>query len=240
MTMVRSRRMTSLRRRIEIEYPLTFAAIHPLPVRHYFRIAAAAFSLACASKQVETTPLAQLRPLERLAGQETLVLPVQYLSTTDSLGWMKNIPNRAAFLDDLDGKIESELTRRGLGSAWTFGREVERASKLNSIIMTDARSLSAEWLRGRPPQDLAVRDPLASQGRGLVGLNGSRYALLPVEVRLSSQRGTGVATLRVVFIDARLAQIKGLWEIQSDPMARFSPELTASVARHFADLVVAP
>jgi hypothetical protein len=61
-----------------------------------------------------------------------------------------------------------------------------------------------------------------------------------VELRLSSKGGTGVATLRVVFIDSRMAQIKGVWEVQSDPMTTFSPELTASVARHFADLVVAP
>jgi hypothetical protein len=210
-------------------------------VRNYLLTAAAMGAMACASQPPDTsTPPAQLRPLERLAGQEMLVLPVQYLSSTDSLGWMRNIPNRAVFLDELDAKIEQELTARGLGSAWTFGREVERASKLNSILMTDARSLSAEWLRGRPPQDLAVRDPLASQVRGLVGLKGSRYALLPVELRLSSKGGTGVATLRVVFIDSRMAQIKGLWEIQSDPMTAFSPELTASVARHFADLVVAP
>ena len=210
-------------------------------MRHYLFLAAAAISLACASKPPETdTPPAQLRPLERLAGQEMLVLPVQYLSSTDSLGWMKNIPNRAGFLDDLDGKIEQALTARGLGSKWTFGREVERASKLNSIVMTDARALSAEWLRGRPPQDPAMRDPLASQVRGLVGLKGSRYALLPVELRLSSKGGTGVATLRVVLIDSRMAQMKGLWEISSDPMTTFSPELTASLARHFADLVVAP
>jgi len=210
-------------------------------LRHYLLLAGAAFSLACASKPPETTPpAAQLRPLERLAGQEMLVLPVQYLSTTDSLGWMKNIPNRAVFLDDLDAKIERELSARGLGSAWTFGREVERASKVNSIVMSDARSLSAEWLRGRPPQDPAVRDPLASQVRGLVGLKGSRYALLPVELRLSSKGGTGVATLRVVLIDSRMAQLKGIWEIPSDPMTTFSPELAASVARHFADLVVAP
>ena len=210
-------------------------------MRHHFRIAIAAFSLACASKPPETaTPPAQLRPLEHLAGQEMLVLPVQYLSSTDSLGWMKNIPNRAVFLDSLDGQIEREFAARGLGSAWTFGREVERASKLNSIIMTDARSLSAEWLRGRPPEDPTVRDPLASQVRGLVGLKGSRYALLPVELRLSSKGGIGVATLRVVLIDSRLAQMKGLWEIPSDPMTRFSSELTASLARHFADLVVAP
>ena len=225
----------------EIEYALTFAAIHTRPLRHYFRLAIAALLVACAPKPAENAPPpVQMRPLEHLAGQEMLVLPVQYLSSTDSLGWMNNIPNRAAFLDDLDGKIERELTARGLGSAWTFGREVERASKLNSILMTDARSLSAEWLRGRPPQDLAVRDPLASQVRGLVGLKGSRYALLPVEVRLSSRGGTGVATLRVVFIDSRMAQIKGVWEIQSDPMTTFSPALTTSLAKHFADLVVAP
>lgn len=181
-----------------------------------------------------------MRPLERMAGQQILLLPIQYLSTTDSLGWMKSIPNRAAFLDDLDGQLERELTARGLGSTWKFGREVERASKLNSILMTDARSLSAEWLRGRVPDESTVRDPLASQVRGLVGLKGSRYALLPVEVRLSSRGGTGVATLRVVLIDSRMALIKHVWEVSSDPMTTFSPALTASVARHFADLVVAP
>ncbi|HJQ12959.1 MAG TPA: hypothetical protein VJ840_18150 [Gemmatimonadaceae bacterium] len=210
-------------------------------MRNYFLIAAATIALACASQAPGTeVPPVQLRPLERLTGEEIVVLPVQYLSATDSLGWMKNIPNRAVFLDNLDGQIERELTARGLGSAWTFGREIARASKLNSIVMTDARALSAEWLRGRPPQDPTVRDPLASQVRGLVGLKGSRYALLPVELRLSSKGGTGVATLRVVLIDSRMAQMKGLWEVPSDPMTTFSPELTASVARHFADLVVAP
>lgn len=181
-----------------------------------------------------------MRPLERLAGQQILVLPVQYLSATDSLGWMLNIPNRIAFLDNLNGEIERELTARGLGSTWTFGREVERASKLNSIVMADARSLSAEWLRGRVVDETTVRDPLASQVRGLVGLKGSRYALLPVELRLSSKGGTGVATLRVVLIDSRMARIKGVWEIASDPMTTLSPALAASVARNFADLVVAP
>ena len=94
-----------------------------------------------------------------MAGQEILVLPVQYLSSTDSLGWQQQIPNRAAFLAALDDQIEAVMAARGLGRAWTFGREVERASKLNSILMTDARSLSAEWLRGRVLPETTVRDP---------------------------------------------------------------------------------
>lgn len=176
-----------------------------------------------------------------MAGQEVLVLPVQYLSATDSLGWQQKIPNRAAFLAAFDDQIEATMAARGLGRAWVFGREVERASKLNSILITDARSLSAEWLRGRVLPESSVRDPLASQVRGLVGLKGSRYALLPVELRLENRGGgTGVAILRVVMIDSRMALIRWVGEVVSDPMKTFSPALTASVATHFADLVLAP
>ena len=201
-----------------------------------------ALGAACAAKPAETgAPPVVLRPLERMAGQEILVLPVQYLSSTDSLGWQQQIPNRAAFLAALDDQIEAAMDARGLGRAWTFAREVERASKLNSILMTDARSLSAEWLRGRVLPETTVRDPLASQVRGLVGLKGSRYALLPVELRLENRgTGTGVAILRVVMIDSRMAQIRWVGEVASDPMRTPSSALTASVAAHFADLVVAP
>ena len=98
-----------------------------------------------------------------------------------------------------------------------------------------------EWLRGRVLPEAAVRDPLASQVRGLVGLKGSRYAILPVELRIeSSGAGTGVAILRLVMMDSRLAQIKWIGEVVSDPMTRFSPALTANVAARFADLVLAP
>ena len=212
------------------------------PVRPFCLAAFLALCAACASKPAETgaSPVA-LRPLERMAGQQIVVLPVQYLSSTDSLGWQQQIPNRAAFLSALDDQIEAALSARGLSRAWVFGREVERSSKLNSILMTDARSLSAEWLRGRVLPETSVRDPLAQQVRGLVGLKGFRYALLPVEVRLENRdRGTGVAILRVVMIDSRMALIRWVGEVVSDPMKTLSPALTASVATHFADLVVAP
>lgn len=182
-----------------------------------------------------------MRPLERMAGQEIVVLPVQYLSSTDTLGWQRQIPNRAAFLAALDDQIEAALTARGLGKAWTFGAEMERSSKLNSILATDARSLSAEWLRGRLLPETTVRDPLASQVRALVGLKGQRYAILPVEVRFENRgAGMGVAILRIVMMDSRMALIKWAGEVASEPMRTLSPALTASVATRFADLVVAP
>jgi hypothetical protein len=212
-------------------------------LRSLFLTIGAVVSLtACASKPAETgaSPVA-LRPLERMAGQEIVVLPVQYLSATDTLGWQQRIPNRAAFLAAFDDQIESALSARGLARAWTFGSEVERSSKLNSILMTDARSLSAEWLRGRVLPEQAVRDPLASQIRGLVGLKGQRYALLPVELRLENRGvGMGVATLRLMLIDSRMAKILWVGEVSGDAMKTLSPALTASVATHFADLVLAP
>jgi hypothetical protein len=176
-----------------------------------------------------------------MAAQEIVVLPVQYLSATDTLGWQQQVPNRAAFLAGLDDQIEAAFTARGLGRAWAFGREVERSSKLNSILITDARSLSAEWLRGRVLPETAVRDPLASQVRGIVGLKGSRYAILPVELRFENYgNGMAVAILRLVMMDSRLAQIRWVGEVAGDPARTLSPAVTASVASHFADLVVAP
>ena len=203
---------------------------------------AAALSVACSPPPpATTTPPVILRPLEKLAGEEIVVLPVQYLSSTDTLGWYAQIRDRSALLAQLDQQIEAALTARGLGQTWTFGPEIARASKVNSIVMRDARSLSAEWLRGRiEASDDPMREPLATQLRGLVGLKGQRYALLPVELRFENNAGMGVAKLRVLMIDARMTHIKWVGEVQSVPMKTLSPALITSVATHFADLVVAP
>ena len=210
-------------------------------MRSFVLAACVELGAACASKPPETdaSPTV-MRPLERMAGQQIVVFPVQYLASTDTLGWQQQIPNRAAYLAALDDQIEAAMTSRGI-KAWAFGREVERASKMNSILMTDARSLSAEWLRGRTLPETAVRDPLAQQDRGLVGLKGNRYALLPVELRFQNRGpGTGVAILRVVMIDSRMALIKWIGEVEGDPTRTFTPALAANVAAHFADLVLAP
>ena len=211
-------------------------------------LVAAAVIVACANPPTNQVPAAgeqvsatAARPLERMAGQELLVLPVQYVSFHNTLGWQQSVPDASAYLAKLDTVIASTFTARGLGQAWTFGPEVARAARLNSIVMPNARGLAAEWLRGRLLPDQTVREPLASQVRSLVGLKGSRYALLPVEIRFEDQgAGTGVATMRLVMIDSRLAQVRWVGEIRTDPARTFSPALAASIAARFADLVAEP
>ena len=208
---------------------------------------AAALIAACASQPTNQVPAAgeqvsptAARPLERMAGQQVLVLPVQYISFHNTLGWQQSVRDASAYLAKLDTIIASTFTARGLGQAWTFGPEVARAARLNSIIMPNARALAAEWLRGRLLPDQTVREPLASQVRSLVGLKGSRYALLPVEIRFEDQGGTGVATMRLVMIDSRLAQVRWVGEIRTDPARTFSPALATNIAARFADLVAEP
>ena len=112
---------------------------------------------------------------------------------------------------------------------------------MNSILMTDARSLSAEWLRGRVLARSGGARPARVAGARPRRAERIRYAILPVELRIENRGGgTGVAILRLVMMDSRLAQIKWIGEVVSDPMTRFSPALTASVAARFADLVLAP
>ncbi len=214
-----------------------------LSARHAVLLPILALAGACAKRPPDVAgdePLSagEMRILERLAGQQIVVFPVQYLTFTDQLGWQQSIAKRADYLAALDDEIAFAMSERGLGRAWVFGSQLERASRMNSTFVTSARALAAESLRGRVYAEQSVRDPLASQIRALVGLKGQRYALLPVELRMESTNGIGVGVLKVLLIDSRLAKIRWVGEVRSDAMRTFSPALATSIAKHFADLVV--
>ena len=48
------------------------------------------------------------------------------------------------------------------------------------------------------------------------------------------------AVLRLVLVDARTTEFMWIGEVQSDPAATFGPAVLASLASHFADLVISP
>ena len=181
--------------------------------------------------------VAARRPLEMLAGQSVLVLPTQYLSFGDSLDWKSSIPRRAEYLAGLDDEIGFALGERGLSRKWTFASAITRAARANISMVTEPHALSAESLRGPVKVEQSLVEPLGTQIRQLLALENGRFVLLPVELRTESRAGTGVAVLKVVLIDGRLAKVKWIGEVQSPQLRNFSPALAASIASRLADLI---
>jgi hypothetical protein len=194
----------------------------------------------CASAHPATpasADAASKRPLERLAGQSIVVLPTQYLSFGDSLGWRAAVVRRADYLAGLDDEIGFALGERGLSRKWTFANAITRAARNNSTVISDPHALSAESLREPIGLEETLKEPLGSQIRSLLALENGRFVLLPVELKTESANGTGVAVLKLMLIDARLAKVKWIGEVRSERQRTFSPALAASVASRLADLI---
>jgi len=202
----------------------------------------AAVLAGCASPRQSAEPpsdvaLSARRPLELLAGQSVLVLPTQYLSFGDSLDWKSSVTRRAEFLAGLDDEIGFALGERGLSRKWTFASGITRVARANATMVADPHALSAESLRSPTKIDQHLPDLLGTQIRTLLALESGRFVLLPVELKTSSANGTGVAVLKLVLIDGKLANVKWVGEVASERLRYFSPALSASVASRLADLI---
>ncbi len=184
-----------------------------------------------------------LRPLANLAAQRIVVPPVYALERNDPLGWGAGLARPRATLRALDSAIVEEFDARGLGRTWYFPPALDREYRLNPTYATDPYALAESPLRGKIEVGKYYGDPLATQLRTMVALqDGARYVLLPVELRFEkAPDGTGgVAVLKLVLVDSRLTEYRWVYEVKSDPAPAFGPSVLASLASHFADLVVAP
>jgi hypothetical protein len=202
-------------------------------------------AVLCASPLVaQTTPQGappMQHPLERLAAEQMLVLPVQYLTFADSLGWSRNAPPSRTYLNTVDDEIAFALTQRGLKGRWTMAPDLERSVARNQGYAPDPRALAADEVRSvQAASEWQLREPLASQLRTLLALSDARYVLFPVELRLTGSNGVGHATLHLVIIDARRSQVQWSGDLTGAPMTKFSPAVAADIASRLADLIAAP
>lgn len=181
---------------------------------------------------------APARPLARLAGEHMLVLPVQYVTFSDSMGWSALAPSSRKYLTSVDDEITFALGERGLDTQWKFAEDVARSAARNSSYAPDPHALAANQLRSGAKSDAwQLSEPLASQIRSLVALTDARYVMLPVEVRLTGGRSSGRATLHVVVIDARRSQVQWAGDVTGMQTTKFSPAIAADLASRLADLV---
>ena len=194
-----------------------------------------------AAQVAEVAPPAQVRPLERLASEQMLVLPVQYLTFADSLGWSQGVPLPRAYLNTVDDEIAFALKQRGLKGRWTLPPDIIRSVERNPGYAPDPRALAADEIRwGRKDTGWQLQEPLASQLRTLVALTDARYILFPVELRMVGSHGVGHAMLHLVVIDARRSQVQWSGDLAGSDQTKFSPAIAADLASRLADLIAAP
>ncbi|HEY7897612.1 MAG TPA: hypothetical protein VIC03_04310 [Gemmatimonadaceae bacterium] len=183
----------------------------------------------------------QTRPLERLAAEQMLVLPVQYLTFADSLGWSQGAPSSGTYLSTVDDEIAFALKQRGLKGRWTLAPDIIRSVERNPGYAPDPRSLAATEIRwGQKEAGWELREPLASQLRALIALTDARYVLFPVELRIVGSKGVGHAMLHLVIIDARRSQVQWSGDLAGADATKFSPAIAADIASRLADLIAAP
>jgi hypothetical protein len=217
-----------------------------------FALISLATSLAVSPLSAQTAPQTpppatapglqtRARPLERLAGEQIVVLPVQYLTFADSLGWSQSAPSSRAYLETVDNEIAYALAQRGLKGRWTLAPDLIRSVDRNKGYAPDPHSLEAGEVRyGSKTAGWQLREPLASQLRSLIALTDARYVLFPVEMRFIGSNGVGHAMLHLVIIDARRSQVQWSGDLAGAAETKFSPAIAADIASRLADLIAAP
>lgn len=179
-------------------------------------------------------------PLAGLAGQHVVVLPVHYIRA-DTLGWAQSIERPRETLAALDSAIERSLDERGFRTDWTFPPALARSAKRNAGYVPDPYSMAAERLRsGVTMTDDRLREPLASQVRGIIAVTDARYVLFPVELRFEQAPGGARPVLRVALLDARASRLVWSGDVRGAVRPQFSNVALESVALAMADLIAAP
>jgi hypothetical protein len=164
------------------------------------------------------------------------VLPVQTLRTTVT-DWSDKLGDERAFLSTVDDEIAFAVRERGLRGKWAFPPDLARSARRNPTHAADPYTIALDPLAPveRDP-DKIIGEPLAGQLRTLAGLWDARYALVPVELRLTPDPAGARATIHLVVIDVRAARLQWKGDVIADPVRTFSPAVAAGIAGRVADL----
>jgi hypothetical protein len=176
------------------------------------------------------------------AGRVVMVFPLQRYavgdSSTMSAASASGRPRAAQF----DSALTAALRDKGLESTWSLPPNTSRVAQREVLNRTDPRALSTVGLvPSRRRNDLDLREPLSSQLRSLIAMvPDARIVLLPLEARVvGTAAGMKQATLRIAFLDARMATVLSFPDVVGPPATDETAALRG-VALKFADLVVAP
>jgi len=184
-----------------------------------------------AQQQPSSAPAPSGPPLGSFAAMRVAVVPAQ-LFRADTVGWSKGAA-WAVLRAELDSAIGDVMRERGMGARWAYAADVVRAARRNPTYSTDPFALGVGRWRSIPPklgEDLPTL--IAENLRPIAALGDTRYALIPVELRIEGES----ALLRLVLVDARIRQIVWVGDIGVSAGRDFASALAGRVA----DLIVEP
>lgn len=201
----------------------------PLPLLRLLALLIAVPALLLAQDPQPAAPLSP--PLAHFAAQRVAIVPVQ-LWRADSTGWSREASweeLRAA----LDKAIAETLRERGLGGRWIYADDVVRIAKRNPIYTTDPTALGVgRWRSTVPKIGEMIAPVLADNLRPITALGDTRYALIPVELRVEGDLGI----VRVVMVDTRNRTV--VWG--ADLGAATGATMMQALAGRLADLIIEP
>lgn len=177
-------------------------------------------------------------PLAPFLSQPLIVLPVQTVRGAVP-AWSEEMSDARAYLATLDDEIAFAVRERGLRAKWAFPPDLARAARRNPTYASDPYAIAVDALAPvEKDDDRMIGEPLAGQLRALAAISGARYAFVPVELRLVADSGGGVASLRLMVIDTRLARLTWKGDVSGDHARTFSPAIAAGLAGRVADLFI--
>src|SRR5690606_25720825 len=141
-----------------------------------------------------------------------------------------------------DAELAFVLGERGLGALWTTAAAARRMAARNPGMGLEPGALPLP--PARQLERGMILEPLAGQLRALAALADARYVVLPTALHLAAPAANGGpaggATLRLLLVDVRAAQILWAGATQPAEVEASSPALGATIASRFADLIAAP
>ena len=165
-------------------------------------LALAGATAGCGSSQPAVTVPAAPLPTGGIAGQEVTVYPLTLLSADETLGWTSRLTPRREALARADSIIAELLEERSPEVIWILPDELRRAARRAPGLLAQPDQMGTALLRF--PNASRIPDPLRSQMRGLTGVAGGRYALVPASLVFTvTDEGRGRAELTLVIADVR-------------------------------------
>jgi hypothetical protein len=208
----------------------------PLTFHRLSSIACAGFLALVACRlnaQDGARPLPQVRTLAiaPLAGQTITVLPLTLLVADPALAADSSYQlyrERRPALLRADSLVGEELQARAPEVSWVLPPQLRKVARRSAGFVEDPDQMGHAILRS-PGLD-KIPDPLRSSLRGLVGLIGGRYALVPASLGFGPEANGQIrADLTLVLADSRSGKV--LWRSLAHGRGT-SPDqaLTAAVA----------